>query len=547
MKIGIFILLTCMMACTSTQKITIPAWTPYDESAELAKNAKNENTRLRYKLIQSKISDKNELWKNTAGQLKGFTERDYESLKPLILEQDIPTLQTHVQSGKLSYEKLTQWYLYRIVKFENDKTKALNNIIAINPNAVAEARKKDRTKNATNHPIFGMPILLKDNINVNGMATTAGAHVFLTNKTGNAFITDRLQEKGAIILGKANLSEWANYLCLECPNGYSAVGGQTLNPYGRTIFDTGGSSAGSGSAMAANYAVAAVGSETSGSILSPSSSNSVVGLKPTTGLLSRSGIVPISSTFDTPGPMTRNVTDNAILLSAMAGEDNADAATKDNPKNKNYEGIFKNGNISGLRFGVYKAYLRDSLYKASVERIASVGGIVVEIEPEAMNMEGFGTILSADMKMDLPAYIRNHGFVNLPYRTVADIITFNKKDSLVSIPYGQGRFDDIEKTNISPEDFTALKARMRKAGISYFEKPIEQYQLDFIVSVANRNAGQAAAANYPCLTVPMGYRKNGEPIGITFIARPFREDKLLQLGYAFEQATRLRKIPEFYQ
>ena len=547
MKIGIFLLLTGMISCTSVQKTTIPAWMPYDETAELATNAKNESTRLRYKLIQSKILDKNEVWKNVAGQLKGFTEQDYATLKPIILEQDIPTLQTHIKSGKLSYEKLTQWYLFRIVKFENDKDKALNNIIAINPNAVAEARKKDRNKSGTDHLVYGMPILLKDNINTKGMATTAGAHVFLNNKTGNAFITDRLQEKGAIILGKANLSEWANYLCLECPNGYSAVGGQTLNPYGRKIFDTGGSSAGSGSAMAANYAVAAVGTETSGSILSPSSSNSVVGLKPTTGLLSRGGIVPISGTFDTPGPMTRNITDNAILLSAMAAEDKADIATKDNPKNKNYENNFKSGSLKGLRFGIYKSFLTDSLYKINVEKISSLGGIVIEIEPAQMNMEGFGTILSADMKTDLPAYIKEYGSPTLRYRTVAEIMEYNKKDSLVSIPYGHGRFEGIVKSNISPEDLIALKLKVRKNGISYFEKPMEQYQLDMIVSIANRNAGQAASANYPCLTVPMGYRKNGEPVGITFIARPFKEDKLLQAGYAFEQATRLRKIPQAYQ
>ena len=418
MKIGILLLLICTISCTAVKKTTIPAWQPYDQSGELAGNAKNENTKLRYKLIQSKILDKNELWKNIVPQLKGFTEQDYQALKPLILEQDIPMLQAHIAAGKLSYEKLTQWYLFRIVKFENDKTTALNNIIAINPNAVAEARKKDRNKKAGNHPIYGMPILLKDNINTAGMATTAGAHVFLKNKTGNAFIVDRLLEKGAIILGKANLSEWANYLCLECPNGYSAVGGQTLNPYGRKIFDTGGSSAGSGSTMAANYAVAAVGSETSGSILSPSSSNSIVGLKPTTGLLSRSGIVPISSTFDTPGPMTRNITDNAIMLSAMAGEDNADMATKDNPKNKNYQNDFKNGSIKGMRFGVYKAYLRDSLYKLNVEKISALGGIVVEIEPEQINIDGFGTILSADMKNDLPAYITAYGNPNLQYQRI---------------------------------------------------------------------------------------------------------------------------------
>ncbi len=543
MKILIALLLLGFTSCTSSNKLAIPKWAPYDETEAIAKNAKNANSRLRYKMIQSKILDKNLLWKNVSDQMKGFTEKDYEALKPLILEQDIPTLQSHIQSGKLSYEKLTQWYLFRIVKFENNQATALNNIIAINPSAVTEARKKDKNKSAANHPVFGMPILLKDNINMDGMLTTAGAHVFLNNKTKNAFIVDRLLEKGAIILGKANLSEWANYLCLDCPNGYSAAGGQTLNPYGIRVFDTGGSSAGSGSSMAANYAVAAVGTETSGSILSPSSANSIVGLKPTTGLLSRGGIVPISSTFDTPGPMTRNITDNAILLSAMTGEDKLDIATKDNPKNKNYQESFKNGNINGLRFGVYKSYLRDSLYKLNVDRIAALGGIMIEIDPEQMNMDGFGTILSADMKVDLPAYIKDYGSPSINYHNVAEIVEFNKKDSLISIPYGQGLFERIVNTNVSPSELSAIKLKIKNNGVAYFEKPMKEYQLDLIISIANRNAGQAASANYPCLTVPMGYRNNGEPIGITFIARPFEEEKLLQVGYAFEQATKWRKLP----
>ena len=169
-----------------------------------------------------------------------------------------------------------------------------------------------------------MPIFLKDNINASGMATTAGAVALQNNITDDAFIVKQLKSKGALILGKANLSEWAYFFCGDCPSGYSAIGGQTLNPYGRRIIDTGGSSSGSGVSVAANFCAAAVGSETSGSILSPASQNSAVGLKPTVGLLSRSGIIPISSTLDTAGPITRNVTDNAIMLDAMFGEDISD-------------------------------------------------------------------------------------------------------------------------------------------------------------------------------------------------------------------------------
>ena len=546
MKYAVVILMVYMISCKTVKQTAIAVWTPYDEKEELVTIAKNESVRTKYKLIQSKILNKNELWKTIAPQLINFSEADYQQLEPWIFNQDIPTIQSNIAAGKLTYEKLTQWYLYRIVKFENDKEKALNNIISINPNAVKEARKKDRNRSGNNHPVFGMPILLKDNIDFEGLPTTAGAHALQFNNAKDAFIIERLKSNGAIILGKVNLSEWANYLCLECPNGYSAIGGQTLNPYGIKKIDTGGSSAGSGSSMAANYAAAAVGTETSGSILSPSSQNSLVGLKPTTGLLSRSGIVPISSTFDTPGPMTRNVMDNAILLDAMSGTDVTDPASTNNPINKKYLENVKTGSLEGVKFGVIKAFLRDSLYKINVEKIKAAGGVMFEIEFEQNNNDGFGTLLNTDMKVDLANYLKNYAGDKIPYRSVADIIAFNKIDSLKSIPYGQGRFDGIMKENKTNEEIENLKKSVRKSGVGYFEKPWVQFQLDFILSIANRSAGFAAAANYPCITVPMGYRASGEPVVITFISRPFMEDRLLKIAYAFEKATKARKIPAGY-
>lgn len=542
-----FAALLLICSCAGPKKTaTVPVWQPYAEMQEVAK-ANQDNRRLRYKMIQSKLLDKNALWKVVAPQLYNFTEANYQQIKPLVLNQDIPTLQAHIQSGALSYEKLTQWYLYRIVLFENDRRTALNNIISINPDAVREARRKDKNRSAKDHALYGMPVLIKDNINMQGMVTTAGATAFANNTTADAFITKRIKAKGGIILGKTNLSEWANYLCLDCPNGYSAMGGQTLNPYGLRLFDTGGSSSGSGSAMAANYAAAAVGTETSGSILSPSSSHSLAGLKPTTGLLSRNGIVPISSTFDTPGPMTRNVTDNAILLSAMLGVDAADEASKPNPQNAfDWEQV-KSGSLKGIRFGLMKSLLTDSLLKIQVAKMVSLGAVMVEIETDASALDGFGTILDADMKTDLPAYIKGYGNKNLPYESIEDIMNFNLKDTLRSIPYGHGRFAGILKDTTSAEALTKLKATVRKNGIQFFEKHLQQHQLDIILSVNNRHAGYAAAANYPCLTVAMGYRSNGEPAGITFIARPWQEMLLLKTGYAFEQATQERKTPTVYK
>ena len=543
----LFLLVSLTFACKQQAKTVISAWVPYDESEELARCAENKSVKMQFKLIQSKVLDKNELWEKISDQISDFSEEDYQSLKPLILEQDIPTIQSHVQTGDLSYEKLTQWYLYRIVKYENDKEKILNTIININPDAVYQARKKDKLKSSSDHPVYGMPILLKDNINLDGLPTTAGAHILRNNIARDAFIVERLKENGAIILGKTNLSEWANFLFLGGPNGFSAVGGQTLNPYGRKIFDTGGSSSGSGAAIAANFAAGAVGTETSGSILSPSSNNSIVGLKPSIGLLSRSGIVPLSSTLDTPGPMTKNVTDNAILLSAMAGEDATDPATIDNPKNKRYLEDLKTQSLKGLRFGANKSLLRDSIYRLTVDKLKAMGSIVIEFEPEKISFNGFSSVLRADMNIDLPNYLKEYASDDLKSLTVADIVDYNKEDTLLRIPYGQARFEAILTEDISQEDLIQLKAKLHEEGIRYFEIPMTEHQLDAILSLNNRNAGYAAAAMYPCLTIPMGYSTSGQPAGLTFICRPFEEDKLLKIGYAFEQATRMRKLPEEYK
>ena len=553
MKKSFFILFLCVIAfaCkqepkTQAPKTVISQWTPYDESEELAKNADHESVKMQYKRIQSQLLDKNDLWKNVSDQIKDFSEEDYQRLKPLILEQNIPTIQSYIQNGELTYETLTQWYLYRIVKYENDKDKMLNAIIAINPNAVSEAREKDKNKSKEDHPIYGMPILLKDNVNAEGMPTTAGTHFLRNNLASDAFIVKRMKDKGAIILGKANLSEWANFLFVGGPNGYSALGGQTLNAYGRKIFDTGGSSSGSGVAIAANYAVATVGTETSGSILSPSGKSSLVGLKPTVGLLSRNGIIPLASTLDTPGPMTKNVIDNAIMLSAMSGEDPDDSATKDNPKNKKYLEDLETGTLKGLRFGVNKSLLTDSLYKLNVEKIISLGGIVIEFEPVNINFVGFGDLLSADMNIDLPKYLDKYAPNDITIRTMKEIVDYNKQDSLIKIPYGQAEFAGAAAIDLKPEELIELRTRLHSEGVRYFETAMVEHQLDAILGIDNRNAAYAAAAKYPCLIVPMGYSKTGEPTGLTFIARPFEEDKLLKMGYAFEQATKKRKLPEGY-
>ena len=547
MKKTIYLLLLLAFACTPKPKTVVAPWVPYDESEEIAANADHRIRKMRFVLIQSRVSDKNDMLANAAPQIRNFTEAEYLALMPLIFEQDIPTIQSHINSGALTYEKLTQWYIYRIVKYENNRETILNSVIDINPDAVKEARKRDKEKASAGHPIFGMPVLLKDNVNTIGMATTAGAVALQNNHTTDAFIVKQLKKHGAIILGKTNLTEWANFLSANSPNGYSAVGGQTLNPYGRKIFDTGGSSSGSGAAIAANFAVAAVGTETSGSILSPSSKSSLAGLKPTVGLLSRSGIVPISSTYDTPGPMTRNMKDNAILLSAMTGEDSDDPITIGKPWDKRYWEDIEKGTIEGLRFGVMAQFMRDSIYRMTVEKIAGLGGIIVEYEPERVPFERFGMVLGADMKADLAAYLEKYASRGITFRSVADITEFNLEDTINRIPYGQTLFTGMLREDLAGEELEKTKAALHESGVRYFDKPMTEHNLDAVLSMNNSSASYAATAAYPCLTVPMGYTEAGEPVNLTFIARPFEEDKLLKMGYAFEKATKVRHAPEGYK
>ena len=548
MKKTIFLLLfiTTAIGCQiSKEKQPKVIFKKYNETLALEKQQNHKKSRMQFKLLQSKYLDMNAIFKPFETDLEYFSEENYTALKPFILEQDIPTLQKNIKAGNISYEKLTLFYLYRIRKFESDSTKSLNSIISLNPNVLKEARARDKNKKEnTKYSIYGMPVLLKDNINTINMPTTAGALVLADNTAiKDAFIVERLRKNGALILGKVNLSEWAYYFCVGCPLGYSAIGGQTLNPYNRGEFETGGSSAGSGVAVAANFAVAAVGTETSGSITSPSSLNSVVGLKPTIGVFSRTGIVPISSTLDTPGPMTKNIIDNAIFMNAMRGFDKSDAASKELAVD-----YFKNGfkqKLKGRRLGVIKSLLTDSIYAATVGKLKRAGAELIEITPPEVPLNGFLTLLNIDMKNDLPKYLAADADKRIEVTSVKDIVAFNLKDSLLRAPYGQQLFEGIVEDKTTLAALEIIKTNLTNSGRKYFQA-LKNDDLEAILSINNYHSGFAAVANYPTLTVPMGYKNSGEPISLTFIGTPLSERKLLEIGYAFEQLTKVRKIPKNY-
>jgi len=526
-----------------------------EESKQIASNETAQDTTevadfREFKVLDSKFIDKDSLWAPFNTELDKFSEERYQELLPLILDQDIPTLQKAVYSRTFSYEELVLFYLKRIQKYDRNNDLSLNSVISLNPKVLEEARLKDQgLKNKMKkHPIFGIPVLLKDNINTTDLPTTAGSVALKDNTTEDAFIVKRLKENGALILGKANLSEWAYFFCGDCPSGYSAIGGQTLNPYGRKKLDTGGSSSGSAVSIAGNFAAVAVGSETAGSILSPASQNSLVGLKPTIGVLSRGGIVPISSYLDTPGPITKNVRDNAILFSAMSGRDSEDPASVANKNTvSNYYEELVVVSLKGKRFGAIKALMEDSLYVAALNDLRSAGAEIVEFEAEDLKLPNFTRFLNLEMKRDLPVYFKKYGNKDLQFKSVEDVVNYNISDSILRAPYGQKLFDGIVADSATPEEFAAIRDTLTTNGKQFFEVPMVAHNLDGILSINNYHAGFAAVAKYPAITVPMGYAENNAPKGLTFITRPYQEAALFSWALAYEKASKMRVSPSNYK
>ncbi len=540
-KIFILLALISFISCKKDAK-------EQEFSAQEAKDT-TAVTEREYKVLDSKFLTKDSIWTPFNEELSSFSEDRYSMLLPMILDQTIPDIQRSVRNGDFTYEELVKFYLFRIRKFDRNNALSLNSVISINPIILEEARARDRAYQAgeRKHAIFGIPVLLKDNINTAGMPTTAGAVALQNNQTEDAFIVERLKSNGALILGKVNLSEWAYFFCGDCPSGYSAIGGQTLNPYGRKILDTGGSSSGSAVAIAANFAAAAVGSETSGSILSPSSQNSVVGLKPTVGVLSRGGIVPISSTLDTPGPITKSVIDNAILFSAMTGRDNEDpASTVNKNRGTDFYSAISEKSLKGVRLGAIKDLMEDTLYAAAINDLKLAGAEVVVFEPEEVQLPNFTRLLNLDMKKDLPDYIEKYGG-EVEVKSVEDVMAYNLKDSLNRSPYGQRLFEGIQRDTADEKEFAAIKDTLQRNGTQFFEVPMKKHNLEGVLSINNYHAGFAAVAKYPAITVPMGYGENNAPKGLTFFAKPYREADLYSWAFAYEQATKRRISPGNYK
>ncbi len=489
-------------------------------------------------------------------------------------EITIAELQIGYTNGDFTITEVVQSYLDRIQDIDQ-KGPQLNAIIQVNPDAlnIAEQLDNELKEGKSRGGMHGIPVIIKDNIDTHdNMFTTAGSRALEGSKPlEDSFVVKQLREAGAVILAKANLSEWANFRGDMSSSGWSGINGQTKNPY---ILDRNpcGSSSGSGVAASANLTVIAIGTETNGSVVCPATANGIVGIKPTVGLVSRSGIIPISFTQDTAGPMARTVTDAAVCLGALTGVDSTDTKTLLNDANmqKDYTQYLKTDGLKGKRIGIYtgplgRHYKVDTVFNQAVAFIKSQGAEVVEIDKITEgNIGGLSfQVMLYEYKDGLNNYFRSLG-PDAKIKNLEELIAFNKKDSIEMEFYNQQYLEMAqEKEGLDSDDYKKILADMlkgsREDGI---DRVMNEHNLDAIIAPTGGPAWKtdhtngdsfhvgssspAARAGYPNITVPMGFIEN-LPVGISFFGRAWSEPLLLEIAYAYEQGTKHRKAPKFLE
>lgn len=478
-----------------------------------------------------------------------------------------------MQSGQETAASLARKYLIRIDEIDRQGP-SVNSVLEVNPDAlkIAAGLDRERREKGPRGPLHGIPVLLKDNIDTaDGMQTTAGSLALLDSKPAlDSFLAQRLREAGAVILGKTNLSEWANFRSSHASSGWSGRGGQTANPYALDR-NPSGSSSGSAAAVSANFCAVAVGTETDGSIISPSTVCGIVGIKPTLGLISRAGVIPIAHSQDTAGPMARTVTDAAILLGALAGVDPRDPTTLD-ARGKiaaDYRQFLKADGLRGARVGIARKFFRpgsasDKIMEGALAALKDAGAILVD-PADLPSMGKFGEaeseVLHYEFKAALNVYLaaRTGGSM----RTLGDLIEFNEKNRDREMPYfGQEIFLRAQaKGPLTDKTYLeALEKSRRLSRAEGIDSIMDTHQLDALVAPSGGPAGKtdliygdrgvggssspAAMAGYPSITVPAGHVL-GLPVGISFFGRAFSEPVLLRLAFAFEQSTKARQAPRF--
>lgn len=511
-----------------------------------------------------------------AGAMAGVANADAAALPAggdgALLDAGVAEQQAAMKAGKLTSRALVSQYLARIAAIDKAGPK-LHAIIELNPDALAIAESLDRERAAgkLRGPLHGIPVLLKDNIaTADKMSTSAGSLALDgVRASRDAHVAARLREAGAVIIGKTNLSEWANMRSTHSISGWSGRGGQTKNPYALDR-NTSGSSSGSASAIAASLATLAVGTETDGSIVSPSSTCGIVGIKPTLGLVSRSGIIPIAHSQDTAGPMTRTVADAALLLAALAGSDASDAATKEaNARGADYAAALRRDGLQGKRIGVARNFFGsndavDAIIEKELEILKAQGATLVDVQ--VPNIDKYGdsetTVLLYEFKPDLNAYLANYA-PHAPVKNMADVIAFNQKNATREMPYFQQEHlvAAEAKPGLDAKEYQeALANNLRYSREEGIDQVLREHKLDALVAPTGGPAwvtdyingdhyggsfsSPAAVAGYPHITVPAGYT-HGLPVGISFVGTAWSEAALIGMAYAYEQASERRRAPTF--
>ena len=489
-----------------------------------------------------------------------------------LVERSISALQEAMTCGEFTAVELCEAYLDRIERVDRSGP-TLRSVIEVNPEALSVAASLDleRAELGPRGPLHGIPILIKDNIDTGDlMATTAGSLALEGHiSSSDAFIVSRLRQAGAIILGKTNLSEWANFRSTRSCSGWSSRGGQVRNPYALDRSPC-GSSSGSGVAAAASLAAAAVGTETDGSIVCPSGVNGLVGIKPTIGLVSRSGIIPISHSQDTAGPMARTVEDAAILLTVLAGQDSCDPITDNSfGKTTDFTSQLDINALRGTRLGVCRNFFGnhervDEIIEAALNQLKSLGAELVDpidLGNVAMSTSAKHELLLFEFKAGLNAYLAKHPNANV--RSLQEVIAFNEAHADQVMPYFRQELHELAqaKGDLSENSYLEAKAEcLRVSRTDGIDLVLREHRLDAIVAPTNtpawtvdlingdRSLGScsspAAMAGYPHITVPAGYVE-GLPVGISFFSTAFTEGQLIGFAYAFEQVTQVRHIPTY--
>jgi len=470
----------------------------------------------------------------------------------------INDIQLAMENGEITSKELVMFYLYRIANYDQDGPK-LNSVLEINPDSIfiAEALDYERVTIGVRGPLHGIPILLKDNIETNdSMHTSAGTIALESNISAkDAFLVEKLRHAGAVIIGKTNMTELANGMSSEMWAGYSSRGGQVINPYGDGTLFVGGSSSGSAVSVAANLTVVSVGTETDASILSPAIQNSVVGLKPTVGLISRSGIIPFTYSQDTAGPFARTVTDAAVLLGVLTGIDIQDPATQkcNGKSSEDYTLFLDSKGLNEARIGIFNLDSNDSdeydedLFMKAVHALQDEGAEIIEgIEIPSFHREWSWGVPIYELKHSLDNYLSKLPSY-VPVHSISELIQFNKNNPEKTLKYGQDKLEFRESLPNTLKNPEYIKAKLddlyfsQEQGIDF---TLKKYKLDAILFPSYIGSTISAKAGYPSIAVPAGYMKSGRPFGITFAGTAFSEGVLLKLAYAFEQATKNRVSPK---